>query len=204
MTTTKRAPKVKAPKVAKADPTPHEALIGMAVAKAAEAAAKTARGHIPHGVHAVDVTVRVTGTLTQGLPFEQRFPQKACPWSLLKVAMDAATKATASVEAAAVILEAAGVSGDLVRETFRAIGEAHAELALDRLVVAGATAALTGVAPDTKALKSAAVEAAARIGQETVTPVAGQVTHKLTLTVVEAVGPIHQGETVDIPEGGAA
>jgi len=60
----------------------------LAVAKAV--AEKTARGAstgLPVGEHAVDVTVRITGTLTRGADYDQRIVEKADPWALLGAAL---------------------------------------------------------------------------------------------------------------------
>jgi len=66
----------------------NESITAMAVLKAAEKTAKNARGKIPVGEHEIDLTVRITGSLKQGDEYTQRFVQKACPWTLLALALD--------------------------------------------------------------------------------------------------------------------
>jgi hypothetical protein len=51
------------------------------------AVAKNAASQIPVGEHAVDLTLRITGTLTKGEDYESHKVEKADPWLLLAVAL---------------------------------------------------------------------------------------------------------------------
>lgn len=60
----------------------------VAVAKAIkDAASKDASGKLTVGVHTVDFTVRVKGTITKGEDYEQDIVAKADPWLLLAAAL---------------------------------------------------------------------------------------------------------------------
>jgi hypothetical protein len=49
--------------------------------------AREAAATIPVGTHPVDVTVRLTGTLTKGEDYDGQIVAKADPWTLLAVAL---------------------------------------------------------------------------------------------------------------------
>lgn len=93
------------------------------------AAAKAAAADLPVGTHAVDVLVRITGSLTRGEDYDQRIVGKADPWALAAALLSR----LGPVDVAGLVRDS--LSGDIADAVKTLKGEAAAAMA----VLKGAT-----------------------------------------------------------------